>query len=632
MIAFAAARPDVNDTRAQALRGAICMINSLLLAALTVMGVEWLARGSLDGVAEFMTSLSRPGLTAIGLLFLLMLTLDALLGRAYQSALIVAPIALLPAFVSGQKQLFLSDPLYPSDFLFGRQIAELLPVMVAARPLSAVAISLSAAAAVGLLVYFWFFAWRRFPELSARSKLARLALALPLIGLFLPLMDYARYSPLRDRLNIIPMMWDQTENYSHNGFLLAFTFNLPMATITAPVGYSPDAIDAVSPGPTIVQFGPRREPDVIMVMSESFWDPTRLTNVGLSPDPMPTVRANQSGHVFSPEFGGMTANVEFEALTGFSNAYLPYGSIPYQQYVRHPLPSLATFFRSKGYTAKSFHPFQSWFWNRSDVYSAFGFESFESEESMPPMEKRGIFASDEALTREIIRQADNAEDPFFYFAVSLQGHGPYEANRYAKNTISVTAPGLSVQSQHSVATYAQGIREADQSLKTLMDWAKGRDRETIIVLFGDHLPPLGSVYPESGFMRDEVATRKASPLVMKRQHETPLVIWSSKKGLQKDIGTISPSLLPYHIVKLAGFRHPYYTGVLGRVQRQYGIVDRYQLIGRDGLAQPDWSLSGGRIDPAIRDQQLLQHDMMFGDRHGAERFFPEDADRRDPSS
>ena len=64
---------------------------------------------------------------------------------------------------------------------------------------------------------------------------------------------------------------------------------------------------------------------------------------------MPNVRAVRSGSMFSPEFGGMTANVEFEALTGFSNAFLPYGSIPYQQYVRGPVPSLATFFRSEGY-------------------------------------------------------------------------------------------------------------------------------------------------------------------------------------------------------------------------------------------------------------------------------------------
>ena len=67
---------------------------------------------------------------------------------------------------------------------------------------------------------------------------------------------------------------------------------------------------------------PPEKPDVIMVMSESFWDPTLLPNTKLTPDPIPTVRKTRSGSMFSPEFGGMTANVEFEALTGFSNAFL----------------------------------------------------------------------------------------------------------------------------------------------------------------------------------------------------------------------------------------------------------------------------------------------------------------------
>ena len=172
-------------------------------------------------------------------------------------------------------------------------------------------------------------------------------------------------------------------------------------------------------------------------MSESLWDPTRLTNLKLSPDPMPVIRENISGAVFSPEFGGLTANVEFEALTGFSNAFLPTGSIPYQQYVRDPIPSLATFFRGEGYTARAIHPFAGWFWNRTSVYKSFGFETFRTEETMPVMQKRGIFTSDESLTKEIIRQADAQQDPFFFFAVTLQGHGPYEANRYAKNTIKV---------------------------------------------------------------------------------------------------------------------------------------------------------------------------------------------------
>ena len=121
---------------------------------------------------------------------------------------------------------------------------------------------------------------------------------------------------------------------------------------------------------------PEEKPDIIVVMSESFWDPTLLPGTTITPDPMPNVRAVRSGSMFSPEFGGMTANVEFEALTGFSNAFLPYGSIPYQQYVRGPVPSLANFFRSEGYETTAIHPFEGWFWNREHVYDAFGFDRF----------------------------------------------------------------------------------------------------------------------------------------------------------------------------------------------------------------------------------------------------------------
>ena len=51
-------------------------------------------------------------------------------------------------------------------------------------------------------------------------------------------MDYASFSWARDRLQIIPMMWDQKENYAFNGFTLAFALNLPMANVPAPAGYS----------------------------------------------------------------------------------------------------------------------------------------------------------------------------------------------------------------------------------------------------------------------------------------------------------------------------------------------------------------------------------------------------------
>jgi phosphoglycerol transferase MdoB-like AlkP superfamily enzyme len=606
-------------------------VNTALIALAIVIASEVLARGTLTDIAEYMTSSSRPGLVATGMVFLILLFADAVIGKAYQSTLFVGPLLLLPAFFSGQKQLFLSDPLFPSDLLFGRQILELLPVMVAAEPLKAVGLAVGSVAAILAFATLIWKSRKVFPRLNLSGRGLRLALSFPLLAGFVSLMDPMAFSAFRDRLNIVPMMWDQKENYRHNGFLLAFAFNVPMASVSAPAGYSHVAITDMQTDLLPASFFSGRQADVIMVMSESLWDPTKMSSVRYSADPMPVIRAAQSGQVFSPEFGGMTANVEFEALTGFSNAFLPYGSIPYQQYIRRPVPSLATFFESKGYVTKAFHPFQGWFWNRNNVYQSLGFGQFHSEENMPVMDKRGIFASDEDLTRYIIKEADNTDQPFFFFAVTLQGHGPYEHNRYAKNTIEVDAPTLSDASTSSLATYAQGVKEADQSLKALMDWAKKRRRETIIVLFGDHLPPLNAVYTESGYMANVVATRKASVATMKREHETPLVIWSSKRGVQKDIGSVSPSQLPYYIVHMAGYRHPYYTGMLGRVAERYAVIDRHQLIGRNNKAQADWALSG-RIDPLIRDYRLLQHDVMFGEGYGLDRFFPEQADRLQPNS
>ncbi len=600
---------------------AYTLANLTVASVVLVVALEWMARGSLTDVGAFLTSSARPGMTTIAAVLALLVALDALLGRRYLSLIALAPLCALTGLISAQKQTYLSDPLYPSDLLFGRQILELLPTMLRAQPMTAALVALGIFATIAALTGLWLLARRHSPGLSWRERAAGLALTLPLLAGLASLMDYSHYSWVRDRLNIIPMMWDQQENYRHNGFLMAFAFNIPMANVAAPQGYGENAIADLTSKPAAFAANKGDYPDVIMLMSESLWDPKRLENVKLSDDPMPTIRAKRSGNVFSPEFGGMTANVEFEALTGFSNAFLPYGSIPYQQYIRRPVPSLASFFRGEGYSAIAMHPFQEWFWNRKQVYANFGFEEFRSEETLPAMEKRGNFASDDALMDEIMATAEKAQNPLFLFAVTLQGHGPYEATRYAKNTIGVEGD-LSASASQALATYSQGVAEADEALLKLMRWAKKRDRETIIVLFGDHLPPLGQTFVESGYMPGMVASRRAPLEVMKKEHETPLVVWSSKKGVRKNIGTISPALLPYHVLKTAGFSDPFYTGMLGEVQQAFSVVDRHMLVTADGKAQPDWSISANAVPEVVRDYRMLQFDMMFGQQYGRERFFP----------
>jgi phosphoglycerol transferase MdoB-like AlkP superfamily enzyme len=602
-----------------AIRLAGTLAATVVISALLVFCVELIARGSLSETLQFFQQPFKPGWTTVLLFSLLLLFLDALLGRAHHALLLVAPLVLVLAFLGHQKSLYLGDPLYPTDILFARQIVELMPLLASDRPLAAVAIALGAIVAIAVLALAWKY-WRRRPTLTMRGRLLRLAATLPLLAFFCSIMDYATFSWARDRLQIIPMMWDQKENYNSNGFALAFALNMPMAKVVAPAGYSAEAIEAITRPDAAAPVLPDQLPDIIVVMNESFWDPTLLPGITITPDPIANVRSLKSGHIFSPEFGGMTANVEFEALTGFSNAFLPYGSIPYQQYVRSPIPSLASFLRSEGYDTRAFHPFGGWFWNRTPVYKAFGFERFMSLENLPPLAARGPLVSDAALIEELIHEADTTHDPLFFFAVTLQNHGPYAPGRYPDATHTVSG-SISDAGLGSILSYAEGAADGDQALARLVEWARKRDRHTIIAMFGDHLPPLGPVYVETGFMDNNVAKRRAPLPEMSVQHETPLVVWSNRSGPQH-VGSISPAFLPFHLMETAGISHPYYTGFLGGMRERYRVIDRNMLVSTDDVPTPDWSQSKG-LDPAIRDFRLLQYDMIFGRQHAAESLFPE---------
>src|SRR5690606_24595798 len=141
--------------------------------------------------------------------------------------------------------------------------------------------------------------------ISILGRATRLMIALPLLTGLGSLMEYSQFSYIRDRLNSIPMMWDQQENYRHNGFLAALTDNVPMGNVSGAHGYHADRAGNSANDGSAFAVNKTERPDVIMIMSESLWDPTRLKNVSSSKDPMPTVRKMSSGNVFSPEFGGM---------------------------------------------------------------------------------------------------------------------------------------------------------------------------------------------------------------------------------------------------------------------------------------------------------------------------------------
>ncbi|WP_235911783.1 LTA synthase family protein [Mesorhizobium xinjiangense] len=599
---------------------------ALLLICITVFLVEAIARSSLAGAWGFFVEPHHPALGTVIAMAVLLLLGDALCGRALMGFLILAPLTLGLAWIGAEKVRYLGDPLYPSDFLYARQIVDLLPLLIRERPLAAVLAALGVVVSVIILLRIWLVRRRLFAPLRLRDRAWRVAVAVPAILLFASMTDYHSLSWARERLYIWPIMWDQQENYDHNGFALAFALNVPMANVSAPPGYSAPAMaritDGIGPTGTANPLAAgRQRPDVILIMSESFWDPTRLPGISIEPDPIPTIRGMQSGHIFSPEFGGMTANVEFEALTGFSNAFLPYGSIPYQQYVRGEMPSLATFFKRQGYVTRAFHPFKAFFWNRGNVYESFGFDRFYSYEKLPSLKKRGKLASDAALIDEMIRHADTTSAPFFYFAVTLQSHGPYEPDRYPDSSLRIRgAPDA--KTRGTIATFAQNMADADASFARLIEWAEARKRPTVIGFFGDHLPPLGKNYARTGMFKGPVAERIGPASKLLPARETPLVLWSNTGGSDTKLGTISPAFVPLYLLSKAGLEHPYYTQFLGRIHERFDVIDRHLLIEAGGDSHQAW-LRNGTLDPLLDEYRLLQYDTMFGRRHALPKMFPD---------
>ncbi|QDY44771.1 hypothetical protein FK545_02300 [Planococcus glaciei] len=84
-------------------------------------------------------------------------------------------------------------------------------------------------------------------------------------------------------------------------------------------------------------------------MSEAFVDPYHFGEEHFTEDPIPNFRKlfgeSMHGTMYSPEFGGGTANVEFEALTGLSRQFMPDNYVAYQLYVKKPIPSAAYAFK-----------------------------------------------------------------------------------------------------------------------------------------------------------------------------------------------------------------------------------------------------------------------------------------------
>lgn len=291
--------------------------------------------------------------------------------------------------------------------------------------------------------------------------------------------------------------YSQKMNYYNTGFMGGFLYNLPVEAMAQPKAYSAANVKKITEKYQVTTEPKETEhPNIVYVMSESFSDPSRLKGLDiLGGDPLQAYRevADQttSGQMLSQNYGGGTANIEFEALTGFSmelfNAQM---TTPYTMLVPEfqTFPSLVTTLQQRGYQTTAIHPYNTSMYKRKDVYQTFGFDQFLDEDSMKHTAtlENNPYISDQAAYQEIMDQLKKNSQPQFLHLVTMQTHMPYE-NKYSE--LPYLAKG---DNSSAVRSYLQDIAYSSEALKEFLQALDKLPQRTLVVFWGDHLPGIYS--------------------------------------------------------------------------------------------------------------------------------------------
>ncbi|GAE35781.1 LTA synthase family protein [Halalkalibacter akibai] len=556
-------------------------------------------------------------------LFFIGLSLFALIGRLYVTSLILALSVLTLGVLHGNKLQFLGEPLYPSDFT---QIAHFTDVLKMVSGYISPQLMIYSLLAVLITI----FAYKQLQEvkitLLSRVVVSSLAFYMVFAFTFHP-SSFMKKVVEDNNVNII--QWNQLKNYQKNGFVFGYLSNLNHETFEKPANYNRKKIQEIAlsiladGGSTPASFSDKgyKRPNIIFLMNETFWDPTKL-DVSFSEDPMPHVRnymnEHTSGSVLTPSFGGQTANVEYEALTGFSMSTLQSGAVPYQQLIdkKSSVPSLASMLKTKGYKTIALHPYNKAFYKRARVYKAFGFDDFISIEEMKHKEISGSYISDESVTDEIVMLLEESKQPLFVHAVTMQNHFPYRTERYDENTIEVS--GLENDLKSEVEIYAEGIKQADAATNKLIEFVSTLEEPTVIVFWGDHLPILGqnkAVFKELNYgdiLKEEEDYRSF--------HETPLFMYSNVDTERKDLNSISPAFIGPTLFEIMNMDLPPYYQFLAKLKGEIAGLAATTKIDPEGKEILKLT---EKQEELLKQYEMLQYDLLVGKQYSLELLFEE---------
>ena len=418
--------------------------------------------------------------------------------------------------------------------------------------------------------------------------------------------------------------WEQKGTY-RNGYILNYILGIRDSFIAQPDGYSEEAIQKLekkySSNDKDYSKTAIKDPTIIVIMNESFSDLSVLgdlqTNIPLTPFIDSLKENTTKGYALSSVFGAKTPNSEWEYLTGNSMAFLPAGSVVYQQYISDTPTSIVSNLKDDGYTCVAMHPYYATGWSRNQVYPKIGYDEMHFIDDFDQTKILREYITDQELYDKIIERYESrgANEKLYLMGITMQNHGGY-GEPYDNFYEGCYKIGRSYTDANQ---YLSLVHESDKAVKNLIEYFSKVDDPVEIVFFGDHQPSLNSnFYPllngkgMSGLTEDE----------LEALYTVPFFIWTNYDTPEETVDITSLNFLSTMTLERAGIELPAYNKFLADMMETVPAVNSRGYYSKEKQCYQHIDDATGEEAEWIKNYHMLQYNSMFDKKGRSNLFFP----------
>ena len=323
--------------------------------------------------------------------------------------------------------------------------------------------------------------------------------------------------------------WTWQTAYYRHGFLASSieTCRLLGDAVIQPAGYDEAALPDIAAAAERPNAETDDRPDILLILSESFYDFSLVTDPQTDAELMPVINALPNavrGHTVSANVGGGTNVTEYEMLTSNSAMLVPTVT-PFNGLDFSDANSVVGYLKSLGYTTMAAHPYAASNYNRDVVWQQLGFDETHFMQDFPTQETYGArpYQTDSATYRDwqALYEAMPADKPRFSFLVTIQTHGDYTMNDDTQNLVHAATDYGAFD--HTMDEYLSCVQMSDAAFGELCEYFTDlyarTGRKVIVAMAGDHAPSFVTHVSNP-------ALGQGSELTL-LQRSTPFVIWAN---------------------------------------------------------------------------------------------------------